>query len=60
LNFGGQAGQAYRVLASTDLMLPLNQWTVLTNAMFDLTGTATFTDTTATNLSQRFYQIGSP
>jgi glucuronoarabinoxylan endo-1,4-beta-xylanase len=60
LSFSGQAGQSYRVLASTNLMLPLNQWTMLTNAMFDLSGTATFTDTTATNQPQRFYQIGSP
>jgi hypothetical protein len=60
LNFSAQAGQNYRVLASGDLTLPLNQWTVLTNAVFDSSGAATFTDTTATNVLQRFYQIGSP
>ena len=60
LNFSAQAGQDYRVLAAGDLALPLNQWTVLTNAMFDSSGSATFTDTSATNLSQRFYQIRSP
>jgi hypothetical protein len=60
LNFSAQAGQNYRVLASGDLTLPLNQWTVLTNAMFDLSGAATFTDTSVSNLPQRFYQIGSP
>jgi glucuronoarabinoxylan endo-1,4-beta-xylanase len=60
LNFSAQAGQSYRVLASDDLTLPLDQWTVLTNAMFDASGTATFTDIPATNLPQRFYQIGSP
>jgi hypothetical protein len=42
------------------LTLPLDQWTVLTNAMFDASGAATFTDTSATNLPQRFYLIGSP
>jgi hypothetical protein len=60
LNFNGQAGQSYHVLASSNLALPSNQWTVLTNALFGSDGTATFTDTSATNLPQRFYQIVSP
>jgi glucuronoarabinoxylan endo-1,4-beta-xylanase len=60
LNFSAQAGQNYRVLAADDLTLPLDQWTVLTNAMFDTSGAATFTDNSATNPPQRFYQIGSP
>jgi mannan endo-1,4-beta-mannosidase len=58
LSFSAQAGQTYKVLASDDLKLPLNQWTVLTNGTFGA-GTATITDN-STNLPIRFYQIVSP
>jgi len=58
LSFSAQAGQSYQVLATGDLTLPVNQWTVLTNGIFGA-GTVTITDSSATNL-QRFYQIVSP
>jgi hypothetical protein len=58
LSFSGPAGQSYHVLATDDLMLPLNQWTVLAGGTFG-SGTVTFTDS-STNLSQRFYRIVSP
>jgi len=60
LSFNAQAGQSYRVLASDNVALPLNQWTVLTNLIFGAAGTATFTDPSPTNLPLRFYQIVSP
>ena len=60
LSFSAQAGQSYKVLATGDLTLPVSQWTILTNEMFGATGAATFTDGSATNLPQRFYQIVSP
>ncbi|MGO9584824.1 MAG: YDG domain-containing protein [Limisphaerales bacterium] len=60
LSFSAQAGQSYKVLATGDLTLPVSQWTILTNDMFGATGAATFTDGSATNLPQRFYQIVSP
>jgi hypothetical protein len=58
LSFSAQAGQNYRVLASDNLTLPLNQWTVLTNGTFGA-GTVTITDN-STNLPIRFYRIVSP
>jgi len=60
LNFGAQAGQSYKVLATTNLALPVNQWIMMTNGTFGLSGTATFTDSSVTNLPQRFYRIVSP
>jgi hypothetical protein len=60
LSFSAQNGQNYKVLATTNLALPVNQWTILTNGTFGVSGTATFTDSSATNLPQRFYIIVSP
>jgi glucuronoarabinoxylan endo-1,4-beta-xylanase len=58
LSFSGQSGQTYQVLATTDLGLPINQWTVVTNGTFGA-GTVTITDSSS-NAPQRFYQIVSP
>jgi hypothetical protein len=60
LSFSAQNGQSYKVLATTNLTLPVNQWIIVTNGTFGLSGTATFTDSSATNLAQRFYRIVSP
>jgi len=60
LNFGAQNGQTYKVLAATNLTLPVNQWIILTNGTFGVSGTATFTDSSTANLPQRFYLIVSP
>ena len=59
LSFNGPAGQSYQVLATDDLTLPVSQWTIVASGAFG-SGTATFTDGSATNLAQRFYQIVSP
>ncbi len=58
LVFSGSNGQPYEVLTSTDLALPLADWTPLTNGTFG-TGSIAYTDTAATN-NARFYQIVSP
>ena len=58
LMFSGPNGQPYEVLASTDLSLPLTDWTLLTNGTFGVGSTA-YTDTAATN-GARFYRIISP
>ena len=58
LSFGGGNGQSYRVLASTNLTLPLTNWLVLTNGTFGA-GLVNFTDSAATN-ARKFYRIGSP
>jgi hypothetical protein len=56
LTFTGSPGQPYTVRASSDLNLSLPSWLPLTNGMFS-TNAATFTDSSATNQSQRFYII---
>ena len=58
----GQVGGSYCVLMSTNLALPLSQWTPLTTQCLDAGGNFTITvpnafDSTA---PQRFYQIRSP
>jgi len=48
VSFSGASGQSYRVLASTNLCLPLTSWTVLTNGTFG-PGEVNYTDSAATN-----------
>ncbi|MGA2281958.1 MAG: YDG domain-containing protein [Verrucomicrobiota bacterium] len=59
LSFSAQAGQSYQVLATGDLTLPVGQWTLVTSGTFG-SGPVTITDSSATNLAQRFYRIVSP
>jgi len=55
----GPHGAAYSVRASTNLNLPLSQWTqVSTGRMAG--GVFTFTDTQATNHPARFYRVAEP
>ena len=58
LAFSGPNGQTYRVLTSTNVSLPMADWTQLTNGTFG-SGPANFTDQAATN-NARFYRIVSP
>ena len=58
LSFSGSSGQSYRVLASTNLSLPLTNWLTLTNGIFG-PGVVNFTDSAATN-QQEFYRVRSP
>ena len=58
LTFSGPGNQNYSVLTSTNVALPLSNWTVLTSSTF-VGSPVNYTDTTATNKSQ-FYIIRSP
>jgi hypothetical protein len=58
LTFSGPSGQSYQVLTSTNIVLPLASWTVLTTGTFGASP-VTYTDTSATN-AQQFYRIVSP
>jgi fibronectin-binding autotransporter adhesin len=53
--FSGPNGQPYEVMTSTDVSLPLSNWTRLTNGTFGGSPVA-YTDAAATNIS-RFYRI---
>ena len=59
LSFSGPVGETFKVIASTNLTLPIANWTVLTNGTFGA-GSVTFTDTTATNYPQQYYLITAP
>jgi autotransporter-associated beta strand protein len=55
----GPNGAGFRVLASTNVAKPVNNWDVLTNDTFT-GGVFSFTDLAATNYLQRFYRVVTP
>ncbi len=60
LTFSGANGNAsypYRVLSSTNLMLPLSNWTVVYSNVFDTNGNFIFTNPTDTSAPRRFYLL---
>ena len=60
LNFTNNVGALFGVLATTNLSLPLTNWTTLGGVMEIAPGRFQFTDPQATNNPQSFYQIFSP
>ena len=52
-------GGSYHVLASTNLLLPLMNWTVVTNGNFDSNGKFSVTNAVGTN-SRQFYLLRVP
>lgn len=58
LTFSGPIGQAFRVLASSNVTLDLDSWTLLTNGTFPVPGP--LIDYSATSQTIRFYRIASP
>lgn len=58
--FTGAPNGAYTVLATTDLALPLANWTVLGVVSKFSPGLFLFSDSQASNSSQRFYRVRSP
>jgi hypothetical protein len=57
---GGVTNGTYYVLASTNLALPLNQWTSVATNPFDGSGNFNFTNTPAANSPQVFYRLQLP
>jgi len=53
------AGGTYSVLTSTNLLVPLTNWVVLTNSSFDGNGNFSSTNATGTN-TQQFYILKVP
>jgi DNA-binding beta-propeller fold protein YncE len=58
--FTNNQGAAFTVLTTTNLLLPLTNWTVLGTPTNNGSGQYQFTDLTATNCGQRFYRVSSP
>jgi Lamin Tail Domain/Immunoglobulin domain len=59
-SFIGTPGASFTILGSTNLTLPLSNWTVLGVATESPAGHYNFTDPQATNNVQRFYKARSP
>jgi hypothetical protein len=53
----GPAGWTYSVLTSTNLLLPIADWTVIATNTFDREGDFRFTDAVVPNASQGFYTL---
>jgi hypothetical protein len=60
IQFAGTPKTGYSVLATTDLSLPLANWTVLGQATEYASGLFQFVDTKTSNNSQHFYRVKSP
>jgi hypothetical protein len=57
---GGVTNGTYYVLASTNIALPLNQWTPIATNQFDASGDFIFTNPMSTNVLQRFFRLQIP
>jgi hypothetical protein len=57
MTLGGPNGQAYEILTTTNLSLPMPDWTPLTNGTFG-SGPVNYTDPAATD-GARFYRVVS-
>jgi fibronectin-binding autotransporter adhesin len=60
LSLSGPAGNNYRVWATNNVAAPLATWPVIYTNIIGPAGTATFTDTAATNYPTRIYDITVP
>jgi hypothetical protein len=57
---GGASNGTYYVLISTNLLLPLTNWTSIATNQFDSEGDFIFTNTAQTNAPQLFYLLQLP
>jgi uncharacterized delta-60 repeat protein len=60
LGFSNSNADIFTALATTNVFLPLSNWTVLGSAVEFSPGQYRFTDNSATNFPRRFYRIRSP
>jgi hypothetical protein len=58
--FTNTAGASFTVLSTTNLSLPLSNWTVVGTATNTAPGQFQFTSPPTTNDAQRFYGVRSP
>jgi hypothetical protein len=55
----GPVGELYRILATTNIVLPVTAWPVVDTGVF-IGGVFGFTDNQVTNHAQRFYRLATP
>jgi hypothetical protein len=53
----GAPGWTYYILSSTNLAMPLNQWTVITSNSFDGNGHFSFNDSADSTTPQKYYRL---
>ena len=56
-SFTNTPGASFTVVATTNVLLPLSNWTTLSGVTEIFSGQFQFADTQATNYSQRFYRV---
>jgi uncharacterized repeat protein (TIGR03803 family) len=56
----GLPGESYHLYGTTNLLAPFASWPLVTSSVLDTNGQFSYTDTSATNLNQRFYRISTP
>jgi hypothetical protein len=57
---GGPANGSYWVLASTNVALPLTNWTQILTSQFDASGNFIFTNAISPAVPRRFYLLQMP
>ena len=57
---GGPASSNYYLLSSTNLALPLANWTRVVTNQFDSNGNFIFTNASSTNIPQKFFRLQLP
>jgi len=60
VTFTNASGASFSVLATTNVALPLSNWTVIGGAVQVSSGRYQFTDASATNYAQRYYSVRGP
>lgn len=60
LTGSGPANYGYRVLAATNVALPLNEWSQIGSGSFASDGSYSFTDVNTGSHPRRFYRVVSP
>jgi len=59
LTFSGPAGQPYKIVASSDVSLPINSWQPVASGVFGSTPVE-FSDTNVSSQTLQFYRVVSP
>ena len=57
---GGMANAGYSVLTTTNLVIPLSNWTLLSTGSFDGSGAFSVTNPISSGIAQSFYTIRTP
>jgi hypothetical protein len=57
---GGLAGATYRILGTTNIALPLVQWTPIVTNQFNASGAFSYTNVIQPNLRAQYFRVIQP